>query len=207
MRVLRLVARGALVGMAVVTSCSGGRTGAQQGDVDLAAAAVSSPCGGGDLQPLSETATAVMREGFESWPLPPVYVSELDLDDDAVACFDGVAVLVHRDYAQDRVIVAHEYCHAVASLKDLRAPEGFPLPEPRTARARALESHIWKQEIWAVSCSTAVTGERDWSWGHLVDDSTEEAQRWAGAYIAAGPTSDVTVPRDWTIPVPVPQRP
>ena len=141
-----------------------------------------------------------MQRGFERWPLPPVFISAQELDGYAVACFDGKAVIVHEHQADDRVIVAHEFCHAVAYLFDRTAPLGFPSPEPLTPRATALEPEVWHQEIWAVSCSTGVTGDEDWSWGHLVDDSTPEAIDWAADFIAEGPSDATEAPSHWTTP-------
>jgi len=183
----------------VVASCSGARS-AGDGRLDparLAESLESSPCGGGDMHPMAVASVAEMAKGFESWPLPPVFISTEELDGDAVACFDGDAVLVHTEHADDRVIVAHEFCHAIAYLFDRTAPLGFPSPEPRSGRALALEPEIWHQEIWAVSCSSGVTGDEDWSWGHLVHDSSPEAHRWAADFVAAGPPEVVDVPANW----------
>lgn len=140
-----------------------------------------------------------MREGFGSWPLPQVFISDDELDGEAVACFDGTLILVYRPYANDRVVFAHEYCHAVAFLHGRRSPPGFPVPARDSPRARALDVVTWEQEIWAVTCSTAVTGERDWTWGHLVDDTTDIALEWARAYVAAGPPHNLKAPSNWTL--------
>jgi hypothetical protein len=205
MRVLSPLFRGALVGLAAVTSCSGmSSLGAPPASVDLAAASVTSPCGGGDTTPLPIDATPRIRQGFDSWPLPPVFISNDELDGDAVACFDGVLILVYRPYAEDRVILAHEFCHAVAFLHGHRSPPGFPVPARDSPRARALDLAIWEQEIWAVTCSTAVTGERDWTWGHLVDDTTPEALSWAHTHMATGPTSELSAPYGWKATAAIP---
>lgn len=195
-------ARGVLVGLAVVSSCSGGGNDADRAldPLRLAEALESSPCGGGELRAMPTRELSLMRQGFERWPLPPVYVSARELGGDAVACFDGKAVIVHQHQAADRVIVAHEFCHAVAYLFDRTAPLGFPSPEPVTARAQALEPEVWHQEIWAVTCSTAVTGDEDWSWGHLIHDSTAEALTWARNFIADGPRHATEAPSHWTTP-------
>lgn len=207
MRVVWPLLRGAVVGLAVVTSCSGvSPIGSPPTSVDLATASVSSPCGGGDTSPLPSPTQEVMSEGFESWPLPRVFISNHELDGDAVACFDGVVILVYRPYVDDRVIFAHEYCHAVAFLHGRFSPPGFPVPARDSPRARALDASTWEQEIWAVTCSTAVTGTRDWTWGNLVDDTTDTALEWAQAHIAAGPPARVSTPSGWSAP-PSPRAP
>ena len=189
-----------MVGLVVVTSCSGvDLTRDRSPDTfDVAEAVEHSPCGGGDLRPMTASVEADLRDGFELWPLPPVFISGAELGGDAVACFDGDAVLVNDDHDLDRVIIAHEWCHAIAYLFDRTAPWGFPSPSPQSPRARALEPEVWHQEIWAVTCSTAVTGAEDWSWGHLVHDTTDEALMWAAAFVAAGPDEAVDPPPHWT---------
>lgn len=96
------------------------------------------------------------------------------------------------------MILAHEFCHAIAYVNERSSPLNFSSPVPYSPRAQALEPSIWQQEIWAVTCATAVTGPQDWSWGNLIDDSTAEAARWASAYVAAGPSEPVDVPVNWS---------
>jgi hypothetical protein len=193
-----------MVGLMVLASCSGVTTldVVQPATVaELATALESSPCGGGGLWPMSDDDVLVARQGFERWPLPPVFVSTQPLGDDAVGCFDGNAVLIHEPYMNEWVILAHEFCHAIAYLNNRSTPLNFPSPVPDSPRARALQPSIWHQEIWAVTCATAVTGSQDWSWGQLIDDSTDEAARWAAAYVAAGPSEPVDVPTNWSFSV------
>lgn len=201
----RAALRGMLVGLAVVASCSGAGPNAERAldPVQLAEVLEKSPCGGGNLRLVSADSRAAMTQGFDAWPLPQVFVSADELGDDAVACFDGRAVLVETEHADDRVILAHEFCHAIAYLYDRTAPMGFPSPTPQSPRALALEPEVWHQEIWAVSCSTGVSGDEDWSWGHLVYDSTAEAIEWAASFVAAGPEEPLVTPVNWVEP----QRP
>lgn len=185
----------------VMASCSGvtpfDRTQPET-IAELALALESSPCGGGGLRPMSDEDLNIARRGFEQWPLPPVFVSTETLGDDAVGCFDGKAVLIHERYVDEWVILAHEFCHAIAFLYQRSTPLGFPSPTPESPRAQALQPSIWHQEIWAVTCATAVTGVQDWSWGHLIEDSTEEAAKWAAAYVTAGPSEPLDLPVNWS---------
>jgi hypothetical protein len=185
--------------MVAVASCSGvaPQAGWLDGS-DLAAHLARSPCGGGDFSLSTPEAVSDLSAGFEAWPLPQVYVSAEPLDDDAVACFDGVIIVVDRRYHDDRVIHAHEFCHAITFLEGQPTPPSFPLPEPVSPHARALTTEIWEQEIWAVTCSTAVTGLRDWSWGGLVDDTTPQALEWARTFVIDGPSTAVQPPPSWS---------
>ena len=182
---------GAVIGSAAMASCSG-VLGSRATPVDLAA----SPCGGTGLVELDSVTVSAVRSLFPNWPTPPVYASETPLADGAVGCFDGRVVVVVAEHRDDPSIIAHEFCHAIAHLDDSPVPGEFPVPS-RPPQATTMSPELWAQEMWATTCSSAVTMTDDWSWGGIVSHADAATRNWSASYVQRGPTDAVTTPEGW----------
>ena len=182
---------GAVLGPATIVACSG-VFDCPATSPDLAG----SPCGGTDLTEIASPSVSQVRRIFRIWPTPTIYWSEDALADGAVGCFDGQMIVVGAPQADDLVILAHEICHAIAHLEGGPVPVGFPVPE-RPLEAHAMDEDLWAQEMWATTCSSAMVGDEDWSWGGIARHGDLGARDWARRFVEAGPSPEVESPSGW----------